>query len=84
MKINLIQKLNPEILDKALEDYSYKTSQFPKYIIMNEETFKHLRIVSCKYPMDLNYNLHEEKYWLYDNYPIAFCNMLAYGEIEIV
>lgn len=84
MKINLIQKLNPEILDKALEDYNYETSQLPKYIIMNEETFKHLKMVPCKYPTDLNYNLHEEKYWLYDSFPIAFCGKLNFGEVEIV
>ena len=85
MKISLISKIDLKILDKALEDYNYETSQIPKYIIMNKKTFDDLKTVpGKKYMLDIKDYYGIDGCWYYDSFPIAFCDKLAYGEVEIV
>ena len=83
MKINIIKTIDTTLLDKALDDYNYETSQIPKYIIMNNDTLKAIE-QSARKSMFLPQITEENIYRIYNGYPIAFCNKLKFGEIEIV
>lgn len=83
MKINVIKTIDISILDNALDDYIYKTSKTPKYIIMNNDTLKAIEQSTRKnifFPQITEENI----YRIYNGYPIAFCNKLKFGEIEIL
>lgn len=76
MKLNLIQTLDTTKLNAAILGHK------PRYLIMNLETANNMN--------EKVINLDRDKYLgtdyiaFYRNIPIAYCEQLKYGEVELV
>lgn len=76
MKLNLIKTLDTTKLDAAILGYK------PRYLIMNLETANDMneKVVS----LDRDKYLGADYIAFYRNTPIAYCEQLKYGEVELV
>jgi hypothetical protein len=72
MKIDISKKLDKKILDYELDTCDIND---PKYLIMHEETFSDFIIFLSHSICGIHF---------YRNIPIAICNALEYGEIDVI
>lgn len=74
-------KINKEELEKQIIYYKEFHGIDPKYLIINENTLKLLETITYSY---LFSNKNKNDYGTYWGIPIALCNKLKDGEVEIV
>ena len=78
MTINFF-KINKEKLGEQIVYYRQFHGEDPKYLIINENTLKLLKAITYS-----SLFLNENGYGTYWGIPIAICNKLKDGEVEIV
>ena len=83
MRVNILEKISFKKIDDAIDDYIYETSTDPNFIIMNDDTFVAFRY-SCEAVTQVTKSACTRLYAKYHSIPIAICNALKYGEIEVV
>jgi hypothetical protein len=74
-------KINDEELEKQIFYYKKLNGIDPKYLIVNENTLKLLETITYSY---LFSNKNENNYGTYWGIPIALCNKLKDGEVDII
>lgn len=87
MRVNILENISFKKIDDAIDEYNYETSEMPKYIIMNEETFQAIKRDISHGHTEYSLATFVSKDYNYAQYygcPIAICRKLKYGEIEIV
>lgn len=87
MRVNIVRRIDCEILDKAINEFEkLNPSCFEKknymYLIMSEETKKDLAI-SCTHNLINWYKSSNMSETTYKGYRIATDNGLSFGEVEI-
>ena len=80
MTINFF-KINKEELEEQIVYYRNFHGGEPKYLVINENTLKLLETITL---FHLFPNKNENDYGTYWGIPIAICNKLKDGEVEIV
>lgn len=84
MRINILEKISLKKIDDAIDDYIYETSTNPNFIIMDDDTFTAIKY-KCVEITQLDKSTYSHRLSAeYHGIPIAICNILKYGEIEIV
>ena len=84
MRVNILEKISFKKIDDAIDDYIYETSATPNFIIMDDDTFTAIKYKSDAFSQITNSSYTHRLYAEYHSIPIAICNKLNYGEIEIV
>lgn len=75
-------KINKEELEEQIVYYRNFHGEDPKYLVINENTLKLLKTITYFYLFSKDTN--EIDYGTYWGIPIAICNKLKDGEVEIV
>jgi hypothetical protein len=84
MRVNILKEISFKKIDDAIDDYIYETSTAPNFIVMDEDTFTAIKY-KCKENTLLDKSAYAHKLCAeYHDIPIAICNILKYGEIEVV
>lgn len=74
-------EINYDIIDKSMNVYSYQNEgKKPQYIIINQNTLDKIKKYDCNEPEFY----FKENYPTYHGIPIAICNKLEDGDIDIV
>ena len=82
MKVN-IKRLDTTALNAAMQKFVQDNDEFPTYLIMNEET-RHTLIIEYE-SMNVTKTYGDwHKYAIYKGTPIAICEKLDFGEVDIV
>lgn len=85
IKANLYS-IDIKILEKAIATYQQQTNEDPNYIIMNANTERIIQ-TECgltAYTTIESYKDSNIKYCTFWGIPVAFCNRLNDGEIELI
>ena len=74
-------KINEKELEKQISYYKQLHGIDPEYLIINENTLKLLEAITYS---SLFLNKKENDYGTYWGIPIAICNKLKDGEVEVI
>ena len=69
--------------ENKLRSFVYKNGAEGKYLVMNEDTYNRLKITTT-YNEPMFTPKHFLGYSTYIGFPIAICNKLGFGVVEIV
>ena len=84
MRVNILEKISFKKIDDAIDDYIYETSTTPNFIVMDDDTFAAINHKCEAITQTAKSAYTHRLYAEYHGIPIAICNVLKYGEIEIV
>ena len=83
MIVNIKSQLNITALNFAINNFvKNNNGKQPNYLIMNKETRDNLIIT--EYDFTNVTKTHGHKYIVYCGFPLAICEKLDFGEVEII
>lgn len=79
-----IMAVNQEQLSRAVYAYHNQEARNPSYIVMSDQTKRALDAEASSHLLILDEQEQTSTYATYMGNPIAICNKLAFGEVEII